>query len=58
MNAASRKKIMDFMDSIPNNYIVVVRNILNSGQAGGFVNDWKADSLLPGYGPGVSSIIS
>lgn len=54
MNAASRKKIMDFMDSIPNNYIVVVRNILNSGQAGGFVNDWKADSLLPGYGPGVS----
>lgn len=54
MNAASRRKMMDFMDSIPNNYIVVVRNILNSGQAGGFVNSWKADTLLPGYGPGVS----
>ena len=54
MNAASRKKIMDFMDSIPSNYIVVVRNILNAGQVGGFVNDWLADTLLPGYGSGVS----
>ncbi len=54
LNAANRKLMMDFMDSIPNNYIVVVRNILNSGQVGGFVNDWKADTSLPGYGPGVS----
>jgi len=55
MNAPKRKEIMDFMDSIPNGTIVVVRNILNHLQPpGGFVNDWKADTLLPGYGPGVS----
>ncbi|MFZ9386899.1 MAG: C25 family cysteine peptidase [Chitinophagaceae bacterium] len=54
MNAAKRKQMMDFMDSIPNGTIVVVRNILNSGQVGGFVDDWKADTALPGYGPGVS----
>ncbi len=54
MTAANRKKAMDFMDSIPNGYIVVVRNILNYTQSGGFINDWKADTSLPGNGPGVS----
>ena len=54
MNAPERKKMMDFMDSIPNGTIVVVRNILNYAQPGGFINEWKADTALPGYGPGVS----
>jgi len=48
MNSGSRKLAMDFMDSIPNGSIVVVRNILNSGQASGFINDWEADTLLYG----------
>lgn len=51
MSAASRKKIMDFMDSIPNGYYVVVRNILNNAQPdSGFVKDWKADTTLYGMG--------
>jgi Peptidase family C25/CARDB len=44
-----RKLAMDFMDSIPDGYIVVVRNILNSLQVGGFINEWEADTAL--YGP-------
>jgi len=52
MTAASRKKSMDFMDSIPNGYFVVVRNILNNTQTTGFINDWKNDTTL--YGPGNS----
>lgn len=54
MNAPKRKEMMDFMDSIPNGSIVVVRNILNYAQPGGFIDEWKADTALPGYGPGVS----
>ncbi|MES1218886.1 MAG: C25 family cysteine peptidase, partial [Bacteroidota bacterium] len=52
MDATSRKKIMDFMDSIPTGYYVMVRNILNNTQVGGFVDEWKADTSL--YGPGNS----
>jgi len=48
MNSGSRKLAMDFMDSIPNGSIVVVRNILNSGQVTGFIDDWKADTTLYG----------
>jgi hypothetical protein len=50
MTAANRKKAMDFMDSIPEGYIIVVRNLLNNGQIGGFVNEWKNDTLLYGSG--------
>ncbi|WP_121354449.1 putative type IX secretion system sortase PorU2 [Flavisolibacter nicotianae] len=50
MTAASRKKIMDFMDSIPAGSIVVVRNIMNTSQAGGFVSDWKNDETINGAG--------
>ncbi len=49
MNSTERKKMMDFMDWIPNGTIVVVRNILNSGLASGFINEWKADTAL--WGP-------
>jgi hypothetical protein len=50
MNAAKRKEMMDFMDSIPVGTIVVVRNILNHTQSSGFINDWKADTALHGSG--------
>ncbi len=50
MTAASRKKIIDFLDSIPSGYYVMVRNILNPSQSGGFINDWKADTILNGSG--------
>jgi hypothetical protein len=50
MTPASRKLMMDFMDSIPNGYYVVVRNILNYNQVGGFINEWKADTALYGSG--------
>ena len=41
---------MDFMDSIPNGYIVVVRSINNHLQVGGFINDWIADEAINGTG--------
>lgn len=50
MDSANRRKAMNFMDSIPNGYIVVVRNILNNSQTSGFINDWKADTAVYGSG--------
>ncbi|MBK5269855.1 MAG: hypothetical protein JJE22_02460 [Bacteroidia bacterium] len=51
MTAASRKKIMDFMDSIPNGYYVTVRNFTNNLQPdSGYVKSWKADTTLYGIG--------
>jgi len=54
MTSASRKLIMDFMDSIPTGDIVVVRSINNNGQTSGFINEWMADTSLAGYGHNVS----
>lgn len=48
LNSTERKKMMDFMDWIPNGTIVVVRNILNAGLGSGFINEWKADTALWG----------
>lgn len=50
MTPASRKLAMDYMDSIPNGALVVVRNILNSGQTTGFINEWISDESLNGAG--------
>lgn len=51
MFPATRKLIMDFMDSIPDNYYVVVRTLNNSGQGpGGFVANWENDTTLYGSG--------
>lgn len=50
MDPVNRKRMMDFMDWIPAGTIVVVRNILNNGQATGFINDWKSDTTLHGSG--------
>ena len=47
--ALTRKQAMDFMDSIPNGYIVVVRNITNNSQSSGFINSWMADTSLYGH---------
>ncbi|RYZ61545.1 MAG: hypothetical protein EOO14_04755 [Chitinophagaceae bacterium] len=48
--AANRKKIMDFMDSIPAGHIIVVRNILNNSHPGLFINQWLADTAIYGSG--------
>jgi hypothetical protein len=45
--AASRKKIMDFMDSIPENYYVIVRNFVRSNNTI-FISHWKNDTTLYG----------
>ncbi len=51
MTPATRKLAMDFMDSIPPGYIVVVRNIMNAGQpAGGYIDSWIADEGINGAG--------
>lgn len=52
MDAADRKKIMDFMDNIiPNGYYVAVRSISTTSQPpGGYVGDWKADTSIYGAG--------
>ncbi len=50
MTAASRKLMMNFMDSIPNGYYVVVRNIALDYQAGNtYASDWLADTALYGH---------
>ena len=50
MTSANRKLAMDFMDSIPNGYFVVVRNIINPSQTSGYINDWIADESINGAG--------
>ena len=50
MSPATRKLAMDFMDSIPDGYFVVVRNILNFTQSTNFIDQWKNDTLLYGSG--------
>ncbi|OSZ77328.1 hypothetical protein CAP36_13050 [Chitinophagaceae bacterium IBVUCB2] len=50
LTTATRKLARDFMDSIPEGYIVVVRNIMNAGQVGGYINDWIADEPTLGAG--------
>lgn len=48
---ANRKKIMDFMDSIPSGYFVVVRNILINNQWNNYTADvWKSDEAIYGAG--------
>ena len=58
LTVPQRKNIMDFIsDSIPNGYYVVARVILaanGNGYADSYANAWKADTALPGYGPGKS----
>ena len=50
LSQPERKLAMDFMDSIPDGYIVVVRNILNPYQPGGYINEWIADEAINGPG--------
>lgn len=50
LTAKSRKAIMDFMDSIPEGSVVVVRSISNNSQKTGFVDEWKGDETLYGTG--------
>jgi len=51
MERPNRKLAMDFMDSIPDGYVVVVRSINNNVQPpGGFIADWIADEAVNGPG--------
>ena len=48
---AQRLKAMNFMDSIPNGYIVVVRDIVSpTASINKYVNDWKSDEAINGAG--------
>ncbi len=48
---AQRLNAMKFMDSIPNGYIVVVRDVISwQVSINKYVNDWKADEALYGAG--------
>lgn len=49
MTAASRKNMMNFMDSIPTGSFVVVRNIPNSNFASNtYIDTWQSDTALHG----------
>lgn len=49
MNAAARKNMMNFMDSIPVGSYVVVRNIPDKNMASNvYVDTWKSDTALYG----------
>ncbi|ANE52790.1 C25 family cysteine peptidase [Flavisolibacter tropicus] len=50
LTSSSRRLARDFIDSIPNGYFVVVRNIMRYTQVGGFVNEWMADESTMGAG--------
>ncbi|RYY57132.1 MAG: hypothetical protein EOO09_03610 [Chitinophagaceae bacterium] len=47
MTLAGRNQMRDFMDAIPANYVVVIRNIPNN-DVNGFVDEWMADSVANG----------
>ena len=49
MDPTSRKKAMDFMDTIPVGAFVVVRNILNNYQPNQFAPEWMADTAIYGH---------
>ena len=57
-DTSSRRKMMDFMrDVVPTGAYVVVRNFtLNPafGFPNAWADEWAADTLLPGHGPGQS----
>jgi len=51
MDAADRKLIVRFMDSIPNGYWVTVKNIPFDDQASNtYASDWLADTAVNGHG--------
>ncbi|MBK7762302.1 MAG: hypothetical protein IPI46_02885 [Bacteroidetes bacterium] len=54
LTAASRKKIVDFIDSIPTGMYVMIQPRLCTGNCGAinknFIKDWKNDSTIYGVG--------
>ncbi len=49
LSATARKQAMDFMDTIPNGFYVVVRDMPSNVQSvNTYASDWKADTLLYG----------
>ncbi len=49
-SAAGRKKIMDFIDSMPSNAIIISYPLLFSTGANQYIDTWKNDTLLFGSG--------
>jgi hypothetical protein len=56
-NAAERKVICDFIDSMPSNAFIMVYPLLNNGSVNSYVNQWQTDpashnlyNKLKGYG--------
>ncbi|MBS1666946.1 MAG: hypothetical protein JST58_06185 [Bacteroidetes bacterium] len=48
-DSANRKKAMDFMDSIPNGYFVIVRLMVSPNDwQNTYINQWKADTAVYG----------
>lgn len=51
LNPANRKKLADFLDLIPNNYFVVVRNTSGTAvNSNTYAADWKNDAAIYGAG--------
>ena len=49
-DAVNRKKAMDFLNVIPNNAYVVIRNNADPSQGGNvYIDQWKADTSLYGH---------
>ncbi|MEO6729784.1 MAG: C25 family cysteine peptidase [Ferruginibacter sp.] len=49
-DAASRKRAMDFIDSIPNGMYVSITNLGNANTNTSFIDEWKKDELTLGTG--------
>ncbi len=47
-----RKKIVDFLDSMPSSATIVMYSLLRNGTVNKYIDSWKADELI--YGPGIS----
>lgn len=52
LDAASRKKIMDFMDLIPNGFIVTIRSF-DYNVPGSYSSTWEADTAIYGHNKSV-----
>ena len=49
-NTVERKRVMDFIDSIPSSYTILVYNLLFNSSTNAYVNSWKADQSTLGTG--------
>ena len=50
--SVQRKRIIDFLDSMPSSSTIVMYSLLRNGTVNRYIDSWKADELI--YGPGIS----